>query len=144
MPAAAAKLSDVLGLARGASTPPISMVDRVQGGLAVSALEDIARRIAPEDAGFKHRIVAKATLARRKEARPARLSSEESERLVRLAGVWELAQEVWGGEAGARRFLFEPHPLLDGRTPVEVTLASELGGKLVDQVLGRLAYGSAV
>lgn len=111
-------------------------------GLPVSAVEAAARRVASRDAAFVHQLVPKAAHNRRRSS--ARLSPEESERVVRLMSVWSFAEGVWGGEAGARRFLLKPHPLLDGRTPLAVTLSSELGGRLVRDLLGRLAYGSAV
>jgi putative toxin-antitoxin system antitoxin component (TIGR02293 family) len=137
-------LQDVLGLPDNTPLPPMALLRRLRDGLPVRAIETLAKRIAPDDTAFKYRIVSKATLARRKEAKPQRLSSEESERLMRLAGVWAFAEEVWGGADAARRFMFEPHALLDGQTPISVALSGELGGKLVQDVLGRLAYGSAV
>lgn len=123
---------------------PMSLVDQIADGLPVRVLESLSRRIAPRDAGFKYQLVAKATLARRKEARPPRLSADESERLVRLANVWGMAERVWGGAEAARRFMFEPHALLDGRSPLDLTVKSEMGARVVEDVLGGLAYGSAV
>jgi uncharacterized protein (DUF2384 family) len=32
---------------------------------------------------------------------------------------------------------------LDGKAPLDVALTSELGGRMVEDILGRLAYGSA-
>ncbi len=127
---------------RGA--PTIEMVSQVQQGLPVRSVEELSRWIAPGNALFKYQLVSKPTLARRKAAKPFRLSKEESERIVRLSAVWNFALEVWKGDAGARRFMFDPHMLLGDRTPVEVTLSSELGGKLVEDILGRLAYGTGV
>ncbi len=102
--------------------------------------------IAPADRGFKYNLVSKATYARRRlqaGAGQALMSKDESERLARLARIWILACEVWGGEDAARRFLHDPHALLDGKTPLAVVLDGEMGGRLVEEVLGRLAYGSA-
>ena len=73
----------------------------------------------------------------------ARLSAEEGSRVARLAAVWDLALEVWGSEDAARAFLFRPHPLLDGRLPVDVVLTNEFGRPLVEGILGSLQYGSA-
>jgi putative toxin-antitoxin system antitoxin component (TIGR02293 family) len=55
-----------------------------------------------------------------------------------------MALDVWGGEEAARRFMFEAHPLLHGRRPVDVVLENELGRPVVEGILGRLRYGSAV
>lgn len=145
---AADTVSEVLGL-RGPLLP-MSLLQEVEKGLPIAALERVARAVAPDDAGFAHRMVPRATLARRRKPQPgagtvaaARLSTEEGARVARLAAVWALAQEVWGGEAAARAFLFRPHPMLDGRTPIDVVLANEFGRPLVEGILGRLRYGSA-
>ena len=144
-------LSEVLGVRFRGRALAMSLMSEVERGLPLSALDRLARAIAPGDVGFASRIVPRATLARRRKAlatarnaAAARLSADEGSRLARLAGVWALARDVWGSDEEARTFLFQPHPLLDGRRPVDVVLASELGRPLVEGILGRLQYGSAV
>ena len=60
------------------------MVDR---GLPVRSLEKISETIAPDDTGFKYRIVPKASLARSRNAK--RLSSTHS-RVVAAGGLLRL------------------------------------------------------
>ena len=67
----------------------------------------------------------------------------ESGRRARAARVWAFAREVWGGDEEARGFMLRPHAILDGRRPLDVALATEPGGQLVEDLLGRLKYGSA-
>jgi putative toxin-antitoxin system antitoxin component (TIGR02293 family) len=147
---AAGPMSDVLGLRPGAPAVPLSLLDEVEKGLPLAALDRLARSVAPGDAGFPTRLVARATLARRRRAlaaggnaATARLSAEESARVARLAAVWARAREVWGSENDARAFLFRPHPLLDGRRPIDVVLANEFGRQPVEDILGGLQYGTA-
>ena len=128
------------------SSTTISLIDDISRGLPLNSVDRLSRQIAPDNAAFKYVLVPKATYNRRRGAagaRSARLSKDEGERLVRLARVWAFANEVWRSADAARRFMFAPHMLLEGRTPLEVTLSGELGGKMVEDVLGRLAYGSA-
>lgn len=141
----AAYVPDWLGGSPLRSTTTMDFIDVVSRGLPLASVDTLSRAIAPEDAAFKFFLISKATYNRRRAnaGREARLSKEEGERLVRLARVWALAIEVWGDADGARRFMFAPHMLLENKTPVAVTLDGELGGKLVEDVLGRLAYGSA-
>ena len=123
---------------------PLALLQAVEHGLPLATLDRLAAAIAPGDAGFAHRMVARATLARRrKSADAARLTAEESGRVARLAEVWALAVEVWGSADAARAFLFRPHAMLDHRRPVDVVLASEFGRPLVEGILGRLQYGAA-
>jgi putative toxin-antitoxin system antitoxin component (TIGR02293 family) len=121
----------------------------VEDGLPLTSLDRVVQLVAPSDDKFVFRIVARATLARRRKAlaedRPeGRLSAEEGARLARLAAVWAMALEVWGGEQAARRFMFEEHGLLHGRRPVDVVLENELGRPVVEGILGALQYGSAL
>lgn len=122
------------------SQPSLKDAQAVAEGLPVSALERLADRIAPDDAGLKHRLVPKATYARRKGAQQ-RLTPEESERVVRLARVWAFALHAFGKDEKAQRFMIKPHWQLEGRTPVDLVLESEVGAKVVEQIIGRGLYG---
>lgn len=124
-------VAGVLGIEDEGERPasPLRLVGILERGLPIGALDRVSRAVAPADARFKHRIVPRATLARRKATEDAdeqRLSSEESGRLARVAGLWAMAMDVWGGEEETRAFLFRPHPLLEGRPPVDVVLGSDL------------------
>lgn len=122
---------------------PIHLIQLIEEGLPLSALERLASFVSPEDVNFKYRIVPRATLARRRKPGQEKLLVDEGDRVVRLARVWALAEEVWGGEVDARAFFSRSHPLLEGRRPIDVVLASELGAELVSDILGRLKYGTA-
>jgi putative toxin-antitoxin system antitoxin component (TIGR02293 family) len=79
-----------------------------------------------------------ATYKRRRD----KLSAEESGRTERLARVYATAQYVWDSDDDARAFLHTPHPLLQGRTPLDVSL-TELGARRVEELLWQLYYGIA-
>jgi putative toxin-antitoxin system antitoxin component (TIGR02293 family) len=137
-----ADTSDLLGVDDSGGDRRLRLVDAIVEGLPVSALDDVARALAPDDAGFKFRISPRATLERRR--RSGRLSSEESDRLARIAAVWSLAREVFGAPETARRFLGTRHAMLEGRSPLDVALAAGAGADAVVNILGRAAYGAAV
>ena len=128
------------------SSTMMSSIDDVSRGLPLKSVDVLSEKIAPGDAAFKYFLVPKAIYNRRRVnagRKEPRLSKDEGERLVRLARVWALAVGVWRDPEGAQRFMFAPHMLLENRTPLAVTLGGEMGGKMVEEVLGRLAYGSA-
>lgn len=148
MPTIVDPVSNVLGLT---VSGPFPLMSAVAEGLPLTALDRVVHAVAPSDSKFAFRIVPRATLARRRKAFSAareraggRLSVDEGTRLTRIATVWAMALEVWGSEAAARRFMFAEHPLLRGRRPIDVVLDSELGRPVVEGILGRLQYGSAV
>jgi len=86
-----------------------------------------------------YRIIPEATYKRRRE----RLNVEESGRAERLARIYATAQYVWNSDDDARAFLHAPHPLLQGRTPLDVSM-TELGARRVEELLWQLYYGIAV
>jgi putative toxin-antitoxin system antitoxin component (TIGR02293 family) len=142
------EISSVLGIK---ASSPFTLISAIEKGLPLTALDRLARSVAPSDSKFAFRISPRATLARRRKAlakdatqAEGRLSPEEGTRVARLASVWAMALEVWGSEEEARRFMFEAHPLLHGSAPVDVVLGSELGRPIVEGILGRLQYGAAV
>jgi putative toxin-antitoxin system antitoxin component (TIGR02293 family) len=78
------------------------------------------------------------TLARRRAA--ACFPAGESDRLARLARAAALAEEVLGDAEKAGRWLQRPNRALGGATPLG-HLATELGARQVEDVLGRIAHG---
>ena len=137
-----AEVNELLGVARpkGANDSPLHFVDLVNKGLPARALERLSTLVAPSDAAFKYRLVPKATLARY----GSRLNAAQSMRIARIASIWAAARRVWGSDEETRDFLFRPHRLLEGRPPIDVAIENELGGQLVQDILGQLEYGSAV
>lgn len=119
----------------------LSLADSIAAGLPVTALEVLVRGISPEDDGLRFAFVPRPTLTRRQHQK--RLSPEESARVARVARVFEMACEAWGSEGEARDFLRRRHPMLEDRTPLEVSLATDLGARLVEKILGRLIHGTA-
>ena len=126
----------------GVSDRTVAFIDAVQEGLPVGVAEDIAARLAPDHPGFRYQIVPKATLARRKHT--ARLSPEEGERAMRLVRLWAHTLRIWKGEDAARQFLWRPNALLGMRKPIDVALAGESGGRMVEDLLGRFEAGVAI
>lgn len=122
---------------------PLALAERVAAGLPLAALDRLLGVLAPGEEALRYAFVPKATLARRAKAKPARLSPEESARLARVAHVFALAREVWRDDAEARDFLRRRHPMLEDRTPLDVAIETDIGARIVERILGRLAHGTA-
>jgi putative toxin-antitoxin system antitoxin component (TIGR02293 family) len=78
------------------------------------------------------------TLMRRKKGR--RFLADESDRLVRVARIAALAEEVLGQRDKAGRWLQKANRGLGGGTPLD-HLDTELGAQQVEQILGRIGHG---
>jgi len=137
-------LHDLLGVKAKRTEPALTLAYSVQKGLPVSALDRVAGRLCPGDVRrFTYRVVPKPTLERRRRDKKP-LTTEESDRLARIAKVFAFGLEVFGDEAKVRSFLDRPHPMLDDAAPLEVALATGPGADAVINLLGRAAYGGVV
>jgi putative toxin-antitoxin system antitoxin component (TIGR02293 family) len=84
-------------------------------------------------------IVPRRTLVHRKN-RQEPLTHDESDRAVRLARISSLAEEVFGDDAKASRWLRKAKTRFEGRSPLEM-LRTEAGARLVEEMLLQLDYG---
>jgi putative toxin-antitoxin system antitoxin component (TIGR02293 family) len=79
------------------------------------------------------------TLARRKAS--GRLASEESERLLRIANLFEKCLELFEGDvAAAANWLTTPKKALNQQPPL-MYARTEFGAREVEDLIGRLEYG---
>ena len=79
------------------------------------------------------------TLARRKVQ--GRLTSQESERLFRLALVYEKVVHLFEGDAvAARQWLNSPNKALADQSPLTMA-ETEIGAREVEDLIGRLEHG---
>ena len=86
-------------------------------------------------------IVPRRTLVHRKTRRES-LTHDESDRAVRIARITSLAEEVFGDDAKAGRWLRKAKARFEGRSPLEM-LRTEAGARLVEEMLLQLDYGFA-
>jgi len=140
---------------------PIESVFRKLGGRQglgadVSSEADLARVVSHgirlsvlghiEKAGFSRqeieRLIIAARTWRHRKARREPLTLEESDRVVRLARIQALAEDVFGDVEKGNRWLREPLGSLDGKSPLEVA-RSEVGARLVEQILAKIDWGAA-
>jgi putative toxin-antitoxin system antitoxin component (TIGR02293 family) len=115
--------------------------EQVANGLPKDALKASVDRVCASGEDRKkllYRIIPEATYKRRR----SHLTADESERTERLARVFATTEYVWNSEDDARAFLSTPHPMLQGRTPLDVSM-TELGARRVEALLWKLYYGIA-
>jgi putative toxin-antitoxin system antitoxin component (TIGR02293 family) len=113
------------------------IVDR---GIRVAVLTHVQR------AGFSkqeiERLIIPARTWRHRKTKREPLSTEESDRVVRLARIQALAEDTFGDVAKANRWLREPLGILDGKSPVDIA-RTESGARLTEQILAKLDWGAA-
>jgi putative toxin-antitoxin system antitoxin component (TIGR02293 family) len=124
--------------ASGSSTA--ESVAAVERGLPLSAIAEL-RSVLREDE-VDRLVIPRRTLAHRKLRREP-LSIEESDRALRLARVTAVATVTLGSEDKAMAWLRHDHRLLEGRKPLELS-RTEAGARLIENILARIAWGSAI
>jgi putative toxin-antitoxin system antitoxin component (TIGR02293 family) len=68
------------------------------------------------------------------------LTSAESDRTVRMARLYAHAVEMLGDQEKATEWLRTPNRALGGERPLD-QLDTDTGARMVEDVLGRIAYG---
>lgn len=134
-------IADVLGgpTVLGRTVRDLGDLDAVvRAGLPVRALDLLEARV-PPPAGKKTSPV-RGVVGRRVKAGHAALVPASGERAGRVARMVAMATKVFGSPDGATEFLTTPHDRLDGRSPLSC-LATDLGGREVEEILSAIAFG---
>lgn len=141
---AAATVETLLGVNANIGNTRLGLANSILSGLPVSALDRLAGAVAPDDARFKFRLIPKATLERRRKSATRHLTTEEGDRLARLAKVYVFALDIYKDSNDVREFLNRPHAMLDGRPPLDIALETGPGADAVINLLGRIAFSGGV
>lgn len=134
------EIAAVLGLPERVTH--LMLAEQCERGLPVDSLYRLAQAMSADEQACLEAICSPSTLRRRQRQR-GRLTPAESDQVVRLAATWLMARDTFRDERKAQRFLSREHALLGGRRPFDLARASGPGAGAVEQVLGRLRYGTA-
>jgi putative toxin-antitoxin system antitoxin component (TIGR02293 family) len=116
-----------------------NMVMAVKKGLPVSALNRLCKRMGVPESRLASTVnIPQRTLTRRKSE--GRFKLDESERVLRIARLFERAVEAMGSEQNARQWFQSPVKGLGGKTPIEF-VDTEPGKEEVAAMLDRIEDG---
>jgi putative toxin-antitoxin system antitoxin component (TIGR02293 family) len=116
------------------------LLKKVQAGFIFKAFEHLTKNIAllPRELASVVQIPPR-TLDRRREG--GLLEPAESDRILRVARVFAAAIELFEGDAAAaRRWVLQKQKALWDKKPLDL-LATELGAREVEALIGRLEHG---
>jgi putative toxin-antitoxin system antitoxin component (TIGR02293 family) len=114
------------------------LVTLVERRLPVRALTSLTKHGIVEQEIYAL-VLPRRTLTHRR-AKHQLLTREESDRVVRLARITALAEQVFGDEAKASRWLRQPKRRFGLSTPLDL-LATEAGARLVEEMLYQIDDG---
>lgn len=143
MSVAAEQIANVLGGRRVLGRRVTSMReldDIVREGMPKPALDTFIDALSRSHCGefairLRNKIVPRATYNR-----VDRFNLQASETTERMARLYAMALSVFDDPQAAARFMANPHPELDDRTPFETAL-TEIGGREVEEVIERGLHG---
>lgn len=117
-----------------------ALLKKVEAGFSYRTFERLQQNLdLPIEELAKLVQIGQRTLARRR--KEGRLTTEESDRLVRAARVFGKTLALFEGDLGAARTWFStPAPALANRMPQDVS-ATEVGAREVENLIGRLEHG---
>jgi len=111
----------------------------IEQGVPLRALEDFSIYSGLPLRDLLEVVIPARTLKHRKQ-RQEPLNLDESDRLARVARLYELAVKVFGDRDKARRWLSKPKQRFQERSPVAM-MRTELGGRQVEEMLYQIDEG---
>ena len=118
---------------------PLDWVSVIRRGIPSAAVDILSKFTRMSQAELSTALaIPERTLARRKHE--GKLNSEESAKLLRLARVFERAEEVFEDLDAAIDWLKSANASLAGATPLSL-LDTEIGAESVMDTLGRIEHG---
>lgn len=116
-----------------------SLIVQLKKGLPVSSLTMLSHQMGvPENKLASTVNVAQRTLTRRK--KEGRFKTDESERVLRIARIFERSIEVMGSPELAQQWFRSPAKGLGGKTPLDYS-DTEPGAREVEALLHRIEHG---
>lgn len=119
---------------------PDDLARLVREGLPANSIAALAEKLHLGSSILSRKLgIPQRTLTRRL-SQKALLTSAESDRAVRMARVYASAVEMIGNRDKAIEWLGTPNRALGGERPLD-QLDTDLGARMIEDLLGRIAYG---
>jgi len=119
---------------------PGDLAHIVREGLPASSFTALAGNLHLANSALSRKLgISQRTLTRRL-SQGSLLTSAESDRMVRMARVYATAVDMIGDKEKAIGWLRSPNRALGGARPLD-QIDTDIGARMVEDVLGRIAYG---
>ena len=126
-----------------AQRPTAEILARVREGLPASMFEQVAATLGLSASTLAKKLgIARRTLVR-KQGKGTPLSAENSEKVLRVARVYNLARALFSSNQAISQWLSKPDEALGRNAPIDL-LDTDLGGREVEMLLQALIHGQFV
>jgi putative toxin-antitoxin system antitoxin component (TIGR02293 family) len=116
------------------------VVEATRRGFPVQTVDKLVETGRLTAAEVDQTIIPRKTLSHRRKI--GTLTAEQSDRLARVMRVISAAEDTFGSEAKAARWLRRPTEALGGEAPIALLDTSE-GSREVERLIGRIDHGLA-
>jgi putative toxin-antitoxin system antitoxin component (TIGR02293 family) len=124
------------------SQQPLALLDLIHAGLPAKSLSAFKLATGLTDADLAKALnLSSRTFTRLRSAKAPKLSTDVTDRLVSLAGIYEQADEVFGDHPTALAWLNEPQFALAQKRPRDL-ISSEFGRRQIRALLRRIEHGN--
>ena len=134
------QLGEILGFQRE-PTGPLEVAQIIENGILQSSIGRFTNSFELTDKEVSSVLgVSVRSISRYRKEPKKKLTVTVGDRLYRAVHLFEFASTVVGGEDSALEWLRTPKIGLNNRIPLEL-MATEIGAKEVENLLGRIEYG---
>ena len=120
---------------------PLKLADRIDEGLPSLSLESVKAELGLSDVEVCRTLgTSQKTISRLRKDPDKVLNRLISDRLYRMARMFQLAIDVLEGRDAAREWLLSPKVGLNNRVPLDL-MSTEAGSREVEALLMRIEYG---
>jgi putative toxin-antitoxin system antitoxin component (TIGR02293 family) len=124
-----------------AEMPPTQAVGVIRTGLPAGAFAGVAKALSLTIDELAAKLGISPRTLRDQRKRIGRLSVENTEKLVRIARIHQLARKVFTTDQAVSQWLAATAPALDGLKPIDL-LDTDTGAREVEAVLNGIAFGN--
>jgi putative toxin-antitoxin system antitoxin component (TIGR02293 family) len=126
-----------------AEMPTTRAVKVIRAGLPARAFVGVAEVLHLTVDELAGKLGVSARTIRDQQKKLARLSSENTGKLVRIARIQHQARKIFSTNEAVSDWLSSPAPALDGALPIDL-VDTDLGAREVEAVLNGIAYGNVM
>jgi putative toxin-antitoxin system antitoxin component (TIGR02293 family) len=119
---------------------PDDLAHLVREGLPATSITALAEKLHVGSTVLSQKLGIPLRTLTRRLSQESSLTPAESDRTVRMARVYANAIEMIGDEETAIEWLNTPNRALGGEKPLD-QLDTDMGARMVEDILGRIAYG---
>lgn len=126
-----------------AEMPTTQAVGVIRAGLPTEAFAGVAKALSLTVDELAAKLGISPRTLRDQRKRKGRLSVENTEKLVRIARIHQLARKIFTSDEAVSQWLAATAPALDGLKPIDL-LDTDTGAREVESVLHGIAFGNVM